>query len=223
MLATHKIPFGAEVYLPVVFEGHRLSASFRADFVCFEQVIVEIKALATVAGPQHAQVLNYLKGERSRAGAPDQFRRSAVGVEKICVDPGKTYRIASLLSLGLILVAHGVIRSICGPIRVIARIDHRCAAGPSTESVDPSVESLVSILNLLRRHQSSLWTRPCNRSARSLLPRGTISFVCGPISTVRRMDLISRLIPRAWANQNQAQFLESAWSQLRRIPPSVRS
>ena len=60
-LTSRHIPFAAEVHLPIVFNGRRLSTSFRADLVCYDQVIVELKALREVGGPEEAQVLNYLK------------------------------------------------------------------------------------------------------------------------------------------------------------------
>ena len=67
-LAARGIPFAAQAFLPVAYNGRRLSTSFRADFVCYDQVIVEIKALASVAGPAHAQVLNYLKASGLERG-----------------------------------------------------------------------------------------------------------------------------------------------------------
>ena len=42
--ARRRIPFRAEVELPVEYKGMRLSCGYRADFVCFENVLVEIKA-----------------------------------------------------------------------------------------------------------------------------------------------------------------------------------
>jgi len=50
-----------EVELPVFYKGQRLACSYRADFVCYESVIVEIKALREITGVEEAQVLNYLK------------------------------------------------------------------------------------------------------------------------------------------------------------------
>jgi GxxExxY protein len=60
-LAARSIQFRAEVHLPVLFKGTRLRISFRADLICFEEVLVELKALGRLTGAEDAQVLNYLK------------------------------------------------------------------------------------------------------------------------------------------------------------------
>lgn len=52
----------------MTFAGQRLAVSSRPDFVCFDQVIVEIKALASITGPGHFQVLNYLKASGLERG-----------------------------------------------------------------------------------------------------------------------------------------------------------
>jgi GxxExxY protein len=60
-LAHQRVPFAAQVELPVTYRGRRLNANFRADFICFDEVIVEVKALAALSGTEEAQVINYLK------------------------------------------------------------------------------------------------------------------------------------------------------------------
>ncbi|MEW6114052.1 MAG: GxxExxY protein [Thermodesulfobacteriota bacterium] len=59
--SARSILFEREVELPVYFKGQRLSCSYRADFVCYGAVIVELKALKAITGVEEAQVLNYLK------------------------------------------------------------------------------------------------------------------------------------------------------------------
>ncbi|MBI1749475.1 MAG: GxxExxY protein [Acidobacteria bacterium] len=60
-LAARKIPFRKEVDLFISYKGNQLEASYRADFVCFDSVIAELKALARLSGVEESQVINYLK------------------------------------------------------------------------------------------------------------------------------------------------------------------
>ena len=55
------IAFCREVELPVHCKGSRLDTGYRADFICYEKIIVELKALDTLSGRERAQVINYLK------------------------------------------------------------------------------------------------------------------------------------------------------------------
>ena len=67
-LVEREIPFRSEVPLPVHFKGRRLTTHFRVDLLCFDQVVVEIKALRSMAGIEAAQILNYLKASRCDRG-----------------------------------------------------------------------------------------------------------------------------------------------------------
>src|SRR5689334_12937613 len=60
-LAVRGVPFQREVELPVFYKSQRLRCGYRADFICFETVLVELKALARLTTIEEAQVLNYLK------------------------------------------------------------------------------------------------------------------------------------------------------------------
>ncbi|HWE35511.1 MAG TPA: GxxExxY protein [Isosphaeraceae bacterium] len=62
------VPFVREAELPVHYKGRALNCSYRADFVCFEAIIVELKAIAELTTREHAQVLNYLKATRLGRG-----------------------------------------------------------------------------------------------------------------------------------------------------------
>jgi GxxExxY protein len=60
-LTERGIPYAREADLPVTYKGRPLACGYRADFVCFGRVIVELKALASLSGKEQSQVLNYLK------------------------------------------------------------------------------------------------------------------------------------------------------------------
>jgi len=81
-LTTRNIPYRPEVELPVRYKGQQLNTSYRADFICFDSVVVELKALAKPSGVEEAQVINYLKatgltiGLLVNFGAPSlEYRR----------------------------------------------------------------------------------------------------------------------------------------------------
>ena len=55
------IPFEREKELPLYYRGNKLKTFYKADFLCFDSVIVEIKALDKTTSKEEAQVINYLK------------------------------------------------------------------------------------------------------------------------------------------------------------------
>ena len=62
------IPFVREVELPVNYKGQRLAVSYRADYLCFGAIVVELKALERLTSRDGAQLLNYLKATGLRRG-----------------------------------------------------------------------------------------------------------------------------------------------------------
>ena len=60
-LTERGVPYKREVTFPVFYKDHQLEAVYKADFVCFGSVIVELKALSKLSRVEEAQVINYLK------------------------------------------------------------------------------------------------------------------------------------------------------------------
>jgi GxxExxY protein len=62
------IPFRRELELPITYKGDLLAVKYKPDFICYDAVIVELKALDKLGGKEKAQVINYLKATRYERG-----------------------------------------------------------------------------------------------------------------------------------------------------------
>lgn len=78
-------PFLREVELPISYRGQRLRTEYRADFICFEAVIVEVKALARLSGAEEAQVLNYLRATGKEVGLLLNFGRASLEYKRFAL------------------------------------------------------------------------------------------------------------------------------------------
>src|SRR4030095_14081821 len=58
---TRNIPYEREKAVSIIYRGRLLNTSYRADFVCYGELIVELKALRQLSGVDEAQVIHYLK------------------------------------------------------------------------------------------------------------------------------------------------------------------
>ena len=67
-LTSRNIPFESYKKLLIRFKEFQLKKEYEADFVCYDKIIVEIKALDVVAGKEEAQLLHYLKTTGFRIG-----------------------------------------------------------------------------------------------------------------------------------------------------------
>ena len=67
-MSSRELPHLREVELPVVYKGRRLATGYRADFICFDSVVVEMKALASLGKNEEAQIINYLKATGYETG-----------------------------------------------------------------------------------------------------------------------------------------------------------
>ena len=82
-LLLQEIPYQREVKIPVFYRGVELPSYFTADFVCYENIIVELKALTEWSGVEKAQVLNYLKATGYKRGLLLNFGKDRLDYERI--------------------------------------------------------------------------------------------------------------------------------------------
>ena len=62
------IPFESHQSLRIIYKGRTLKKGYEADFVCYQQIVVEIKAIDRLTGKDEAQLLNYLKATGLHVG-----------------------------------------------------------------------------------------------------------------------------------------------------------
>jgi len=62
------IPFVSQAELKLSYKGEPLVQTYKPDFICFNQIIVELKAVKAIAPEHHAQVINYLKATGIKLG-----------------------------------------------------------------------------------------------------------------------------------------------------------
>lgn len=62
------IPARSLVPLALTYKGRPLAKQYIADFICFDQVLVELKAVSALTGEHRAQVQNYLNATGLRVG-----------------------------------------------------------------------------------------------------------------------------------------------------------
>ena len=61
---AQEIPCKSQPVVEIFYKGKPLNKVYQPDFVCYDEVIVEIKALAELTGIDEAQLINYLKATK---------------------------------------------------------------------------------------------------------------------------------------------------------------
>ncbi len=69
------VPYQKEVGLDICYKELKLPVSYRVDLICYDSVLVELKALSDLSGTEEAQILNYLKASRLKTGLLLNFGR----------------------------------------------------------------------------------------------------------------------------------------------------
>lgn len=82
-LADRGIPFQAQPPLEILYKGKPLAKKYQPDFLCYESVIIEIKALQKLSGLEQAQVLNYLKTTGFRVGLLLNFGTTSLEFQRL--------------------------------------------------------------------------------------------------------------------------------------------
>jgi GxxExxY protein len=86
-LAARGIPFSGEPEIPVHYKGKTLKTCYRADFICHDSIIVELKAISKLGELEMAQVLNYLRATGFRKGLLFNFGTKSLEKRRLVMSP----------------------------------------------------------------------------------------------------------------------------------------
>ena len=67
-LSERGIPFKAQQEIGILYKGTKLRQTYRADIVCFDRIILELKAVKQLLPEHSAQLQNYLKATGMKLG-----------------------------------------------------------------------------------------------------------------------------------------------------------
>ena len=82
-LGRRQIIFQREVAVPIRYKDVELTCGCRLDFLCFGELIVELKALDELVDANMAQVLNYLKATGFRRALLINFGAPSLGWKRV--------------------------------------------------------------------------------------------------------------------------------------------
>lgn len=79
----NNIPYQREVKLDLFFNGEKLDKKYKADFICFDNIILEIKAVSFIHENFTKQTLNYLKAADKKLGLLINFGEKSLKYKRI--------------------------------------------------------------------------------------------------------------------------------------------
>jgi GxxExxY protein len=77
------IPFENQVKLHVFYEGQQLNKYYKADFICFNKIILEIKSVSQVPNAFYVQIKNYLTATKKELGMLINFGQPSLTYKRI--------------------------------------------------------------------------------------------------------------------------------------------
>lgn len=82
-LKNRNVLFEREKLLKINYKGQELQQYYKTDFVCYDKIIVELKALSELNSDHDAQVLNYLKATGLRLGLLINFGTTSLQYKRL--------------------------------------------------------------------------------------------------------------------------------------------
>ena len=82
-LAKQNIPFKSEVEISMVYKGITLNKKYVADIICFDKILIELKATSCLESCHEAQLINYLNITQYKLGLLINFGEESLRFKRI--------------------------------------------------------------------------------------------------------------------------------------------
>jgi GxxExxY protein len=76
------IPFESQKMINIFYDDKQLSQFFKADIVCYDKILLELKAVEKIKNEHKAQLINYLAATKIKLGLLVNF--GTYPKEEIC-------------------------------------------------------------------------------------------------------------------------------------------
>ena len=92
--AAKNVLFESEVELPIHYKDNLLLTGYRADYICYDNIIVELKAISKLSSKEESQVINYLKATGMETGLLLNFGSKSLEYKRFLLTNNKSVQSA---------------------------------------------------------------------------------------------------------------------------------
>ncbi len=77
------IPYEKESLINIYYKGAKLDKYYKADFICYNEILIELKALCDLNYEHESQLINYLKATNKKLGILINFGKTSLQYKRI--------------------------------------------------------------------------------------------------------------------------------------------
>ena len=81
--AKQNIPFERQVKLNIFYDDEKLNKYYKADFICYDKIVLEIKSVKIMPKAFYIQLKNYLTATKKELGMLINFGQSSLDYKRI--------------------------------------------------------------------------------------------------------------------------------------------
>ena len=83
---NRSIPFEREKMIHIYYKGVPIKTYYQADFICYDNLIIELKTVDQILDIHRAQIIHYLKATNIKKGILINFKSNSLQYERFAND-----------------------------------------------------------------------------------------------------------------------------------------